>query len=282
MSIKPLLALPANAKIHELEFPDVTLAVLEVLPEGQPIATVQLVHGFTGSKEDFWELAQLLAAAGFRVLAHDHRGHNQSGHVSVDLYNIANFADDILKIQDHFGVGSSHLVGHSLGGMISRLAVIHNPDRFLTYTLLGTGPDASRDTTRYRNFANFVADRSMAEVWDSLSIHPDPAIAFGPSESWPAHTKQRWLSTDPQAHIATVNIIETEPDRTDELAATGVKFHSMFGEHDDVWTPEQQSAVARRLGATITSIPGCGHCPNEEDPVTTSRELVKFWNSLHD
>ena len=277
MSINPLLTLPSRANLHQVASAAGSLAVLELSPSGTPIATIQLVHGFTGSKEDFWTLAPLLADAGFHVLAHDNRGHNQSSHFSD--YQLEDFADDIIAVQDHFGVGSAHLLGHSLGGMISRLAVIRNPSRFDSYTLFCTGPDASRDTSRYQNFANFVEDKTMAEVWRRLTDKPDPDIAFGPSEDWPAHMKTRWLATDPRALTATVGIIANEIDRTGHLKKTAIPFHSVFGEFDDVWTPERQTLVGQQLGAKISSVAGCGHCPNEEDPATTANILVSFWNS---
>jgi hypothetical protein len=61
MNLEPRLDLPANARLFSVPSAGSDLAVLEVIPLGEPIATVQLVHGFTGSKEDFWELAPVLA-----------------------------------------------------------------------------------------------------------------------------------------------------------------------------------------------------------------------------
>lgn len=42
------------------------------------IADVVLVHGFTGSKEDFNLIGPLLADQGYRVLTFDNRGQHES------------------------------------------------------------------------------------------------------------------------------------------------------------------------------------------------------------
>ena len=279
MQLDSVLPLPHGAVLRQIQSNDSTLAVLDVQPAGEPIATIQLIHGFTGSKEDFWDLIPLLVDAGYRVISHDNRGHNQSSAAKNQNYSIEQFADDIVTIQDELDLTSTHLLGHSLGGMISRLAVLRHPVRFKSFTLFCTGPDASRDTSRYQNLANFISDKSMLEVWQQLVLEPDADIAFGPSDSWPAHKKQRWLNSDPIAIIATVEIIASEPDRTDDLSKVDMPFHSVYGEFDDVWSPAKQDEVANRLGAPVSSIANCGHCPNEDDPESTAKALVEFWKS---
>ena len=279
MQLDSLLPLPAGSTLRQIQSDGATLAVLDVTPQGEIAGVVQLVHGFTGSKEDFWDLIPLLVTEGYRVIAHDHRGHNQSLPVATSEYSIEHFADDIIAIQDELGITSTHLLGHSLGGMISRLAVLRHSNRFDSFTLFCTGPDASRDTSRYQNLSNFINEKTMHEVWQQLVAQPDSDIAFGPSDSWPAHKKQRWLNSDAAAIIATVNIIATEPDRTEKLSSIDMPFHSVYGEFDDVWSPEKQDEVAHRIGAPISVITACGHCPNEDDPKATAKALIEFWNT---
>ena len=43
-----------------------------------------LIHGFTGSKEDFAEMGPLLAARGYRVVTFDNRGQHESAHSQRD------------------------------------------------------------------------------------------------------------------------------------------------------------------------------------------------------
>ena len=67
------------------------------------IADVVLVHGFTGSKEDFNELGPLLAEMGYRVLTFDNRGQHESSHSKrEDGYSMPSLARDVIEIAQHY------------------------------------------------------------------------------------------------------------------------------------------------------------------------------------
>jgi pimeloyl-ACP methyl ester carboxylesterase len=277
MNLPALLDLPTNARLLTVSSAGSQLAVLEVLPAGEPLATVQLVHGFTGSKEDFWELSILLAQSGYRVIAHDHRGHNQSSHSDVSTYTIDQFAQDVISIQVALNIDEVHLLGHSFGGMVARLAAIKAPTKFKSFTLFCTGPTATLHIQDLVNLRDFMRGKTMAETWNSLKQNPKAEITFRPVDDWPQHVKKRWAATDPKSLMATVDMIVDETDRTDLLKSTGIPCHAVYGEFDDAWTPLQQDEVAARLGAPVSVISGCGHCPNEEDPIQTAKVLIEFW-----
>ena len=58
-----------------------------------------LVHGFTGSKEDFDFIAPLLVDRGYRVTTFDNRGQYQSPHsLREDAYTTASIARDIIEL----------------------------------------------------------------------------------------------------------------------------------------------------------------------------------------
>src|SRR5271166_2911629 len=104
-----------------------------------------LVPGFTGSKEDFLAILEPLAAAGRTVYAYDQRGQYQSPHAADrSAYAAAELAADMLAIADAVAKDADgvHLVGHSMGGLIAREAVLHQAAAFLSLTLLGSGPAA--------------------------------------------------------------------------------------------------------------------------------------------
>ena len=72
----------------------------------------------------------------------------------------------------------------------------------------------------------------------------------------------------------------TEPDRTDELAALGLPVLVVFGERDDVRSPDLQAATAERLGARTTRLAGLGHSPAAEAPEPTVAALLDFWSTV--
>ena len=82
----------------------------------------QLIHW----PEDF---CRLLAAEGFRVVRFDNRDAGASTHLPGRRYTLEDMADDTAGLLDALGVGSAHVVGASLGGMIAQTVAIRHPDR---------------------------------------------------------------------------------------------------------------------------------------------------------
>ena len=72
-------------------------------------------HGWPLSSDD-WD-AQLLffLAHGFRVVAHDRRGHGRSSQV-WDGHDMDHYADDAAAVVEHLGIQGAVHVGHSTGG----------------------------------------------------------------------------------------------------------------------------------------------------------------------
>jgi pimeloyl-ACP methyl ester carboxylesterase len=102
-----------------------------------------LVPGFTGSKEDFIPVLQPLASAGRRVVAIDMRGQYQSqGAHEADGYAPGELGADIIAIAEAIASDGQglHLVGHSLGGLVAREAVLAQAAQIISLTLLSSGP----------------------------------------------------------------------------------------------------------------------------------------------
>lgn len=98
------------------------------LPEGEPVATVQIAHGMGEHAARYDWTAGHLTAAGFIVYAQDHRGHGASstpdtyGDMGEDGWNrtISDAAELTTHIKaEHPGLPHA-LVGHSMGSMLSQ------------------------------------------------------------------------------------------------------------------------------------------------------------------
>jgi non-heme chloroperoxidase len=78
--------------------------------KGQPIV---FSHGWPLSADD-WD-AQILffLNKGFRVIAHDRRGHGRSTQVG-DGHDMDHYADDLAALTAHLGLKNAVHVGHSL------------------------------------------------------------------------------------------------------------------------------------------------------------------------
>jgi pimeloyl-ACP methyl ester carboxylesterase len=254
---------------------DVELAVLDVKPTGAPIASFLFIHGFTGSKEELVDVALLLAEAGIRSVIPDNRGQNQSSHATT--YGVHENALDAVELCHILELDRPHLVGHSLGGIIARDAVITAPESFSFITLLCSGPAAPHAVLhKFEACKEFLEPRTMVQARQELTAADENPTYFFIDPNPESLVSIRWDSSDKKSVLAHLDDIIFAPDRTAELAATGVKALVIYGENDDVWELTEQDDMAHRLGAEVVVIPNAGHCPNEDAPEILAQVLRRI------
>ncbi|MFB7181834.1 alpha/beta fold hydrolase [Streptomyces sp. NPDC056257] len=281
MSKPPRLTLPAATRAYLLTTDRGAFAVHEA---GEPVrGTALLVPGFTGSKEDFIGLLEPLAAAGYRVVAVDGRGQYESpGPREEAPYALEELARDVLAQVRALGSDRVHLVGHSLGGLISRAAVLRDPAPFASLTLLSSGPAAITEEQQARTKLLVAALEAMGDdmpaIWAAMRAH-DPQDAAADSAELAEFLRGRWVATVPEQLIVTGRVLISEPDRVAELGRTGLPKLVLSGAVDDAWPVPLLDEMARRLGAERVVVPGTGHSPNAEDPTVTAAALAGFWDA---
>jgi pimeloyl-ACP methyl ester carboxylesterase len=262
------------------------LAALDTGAEG-PLGTALLVAGFTGTKEDFAPILAPLADAGVRAVAIDQRGQYESpGPDDPAAYTVDELAADVLavvRVLRAESAGPLHLLGHSFGGLVCRAAVLTDPGAFSSLTLLGSGP--SRLTGRRAQLLDHLAPLLEAggvplvhETMEQLAM-TDPR-----AQAVPAPTREflsrRFLANSAAGLRGMADAMLGEPDRVEELAATGVPVLVAHGEADDAWLPHVQADMARRLGARHEVIDGSIHSPAVENPPRTAKLLLDFWRAV--
>jgi len=103
---------------------------------GGPV--VLLVHGWMFASDLNWGRQYApLAAAGYRVLAMDLRGHGR-GLRSTESFRLADCADDAAGVLTELGVRSAYVVGYSMGGPVTQLLARRWPDRVAGFVLCAT------------------------------------------------------------------------------------------------------------------------------------------------
>ena len=104
---------------------------------GQPIV---FHHGWPLSSDD-WD-AQMLyfVGKGFRVVAHDRRGHGRSSQVS-DGHDMDHYAADAAGVVEHLDLRNAVHIGHSTGGgEATRYVARHGKGRVTKLVLIGAVP----------------------------------------------------------------------------------------------------------------------------------------------
>jgi len=105
--------------------------------QGQPIV---FSHGWPLSA-DAWDAQMLFFGQnGFRVIAHDRRGHGRSGQ-PWDGNNMDRYADDLAELIEKLDLRDVILIGHSTGGgEVSHYIGRHGNDRVAKVVLVGAVP----------------------------------------------------------------------------------------------------------------------------------------------
>lgn len=248
--------------------------------------TALLLPGFTGSKEDFIALHEPLAARGYRTVAVDGRGQFESEGPERDetAYAQEELARDVLAQAAALAV-PVHLVGHSLGGQVSRAAVLLDPAPFASLTLMASGPAqiSVSQQQRVKLLRDALAVMDMGQVWDAIqAMEPPEETETGELDAGlddRDDLRRRWLATSPAQLIATGRQLCIEPDRVAELAAVRLPKHVLSGSQDDTWPVELLDDMAVRLDARRTVVQGAEHSPNTDQPLPTARALADFWDT---
>ena len=105
--------------------------------QGQPVV---FSHGWPLSGDAFEDQMFFLAQHGFRVIAHDRRGHGRSSQPwhgnDLDTY-----ADDLAELTAHLNLKGAVHVGHSTGGgEVARYIARHGTGRVAGAVLIGAIP----------------------------------------------------------------------------------------------------------------------------------------------
>jgi pimeloyl-ACP methyl ester carboxylesterase len=93
------------------------------------------------------EFCRRLAAGGRRVIRYDNRdtGRSTTCEPGNPRYTLEDMAEDAVGVLDASGLDRAHLVGMSLGGIITQLVAIKHPGRLLTATVIMSSPHGPED-----------------------------------------------------------------------------------------------------------------------------------------
>ena len=294
MSTPTSLELPEGVRRTTIDTARGAFAALQAAPASGVCEreAALLVPGYTGSKEDFTAILDLLADGSRQVVAIDMRGQFETaGPDDPDGYAAAALGADIRAVMH--ATGAMHLAGHSYGGLIGREAVLASAGSgFASFTLMSSGP-AALTGPRARELRAMLAALGCSDAG-----RPDKAVlGAGIAELWRTHLEpqaaaagvpghvvaflgRRMLGNDPDGLVLMAAHMLAAPDRTAELARLDqLPMLVIYGENDNAWSPAAQENMARRLGARRLCIPAAVHSPAVEAPATTAGALTQFWDA---
>jgi non-heme chloroperoxidase len=256
--------------------------------KGRPVV---FSHGY-GINGDMWNY-QIpdIAAAGYRCVIFDRRGHGRSDRPAVG-YEMDVFADDLSSVVDYLDLSDAILVGHSMGGgEIVRYLTRHGSARVAGVVL---SAPATPLVLKAEDNPSGIDPESLEASWALLKRDVGAFLAAftasGPNywgvdhavssllSSW---TIQQFVNTPPAILIAT-NKAFAYADYRNELREIEVPTLVIHGDADGGGTPLENG---RRTAALIPDsrlvvIPGAGHGVYASQAERYNSELLAFLSSL--
>jgi non-heme chloroperoxidase len=250
-----------------------------------PVVTFS--HGWPLSS-DAWDGQMLfLAQNGFRVVAHDRRGHGRSSQASSGN-DMNGYADDFAAVMEALNLTGATIVGHSTGGgEVARYIGRHGTKRVARAVLIAAVPPIMLKTpANPEGLPLEVFDGIRAGlVKDRSQFYKDLAQAFYGANRPGAKVSQGtldqfWLWSMQAGLLNAYESVKafSETDFTEDLEKFDVPTLVLHGEDDQI-VPVKDSAVksARLIkGAKDVYYPGAPHGITATHQDQVNAELLAF------
>ena len=143
----------------ELELPHVRMTALAWGPEDGRLALC--VHGFPDSAHSWRDVAPLLAAKGFRVVAPFTRGYAPTGPAPDGDYHLGALMTDLIDLHECLGGGTDAvLIGHDWGCFTANGLAAYAGSPFRAYVSMALPPVRAFDNSR----RSLVENLKMAAI----------------------------------------------------------------------------------------------------------------------
>jgi pimeloyl-ACP methyl ester carboxylesterase len=238
-----------------------------------------LVHGFAGSKEDFETVLPGLAADR-EVIAVDLPGHGESeGTDDPAAYSLVTTSAWLLRFADELGLEDFHLLGHSMGGLAVQRTAALASQRLASLILMGTGLGALREEAGDHITAVAIAarDEGIAAALEVVKQQPAPEFVVPTNPEREAFALRRFLALSQAAIVGGARNLITATPLGAFLYGIDIPVLVIHGEHDYVWLPAEQAALARTVaGARLVVVPAAAHSPQMENPDYWTKAVSAF------
>lgn len=252
---------------------------------GQPVL---FSHGWPLTA-DAWESQMFfLASQGYRVIAHDRRGHGRSDQ-PWEGNDMNQYADDLAELIEHLDLQDLVLVGHSTGGgEVTRYVGRHGTKRVAKVVLVGAVPPIMLKTDAYPGglplevFDGFreayLADR--AQFFLDIPTgpfygfnRPEAKVSQGLIQSW-------WMQGMMSGHKNAYDCIKafSETDFTEDLMSINVPTLILHGDDDQIVPIGNSALLSAKLvpDATLKIYPGGSHALGDTAKDEVNADLLAF------
>lgn len=253
---------------------------------GQPIV---FHHGWPLSGDD-WDAQMLFfLGQGYRVIAHDRRGHGRSAQVDGG-HDMDHYAADVAALAEHLDLRDAIHVGHSTGGgEAARYIARHGQGRVARLVLISAVPPQMLKTSKNpgglpmeafdglraalaANRSRFYRELASGPFYgfNRPGATPDTAIV----DNW----WRQGMMGGARAHYEGIKAF-SETDFSDDLAAIDVPALVMHGDDDQVVPIADSALLSAKLlkRGTLKVYPGLSHGMLTVNADVIDRDMLAFF-----
>jgi len=247
-------------------------------------------HGWPLSGDDWDTQLLYFLSKGYRVVAHDRRGHGRSSQVG-DGHDMDHYAADIAAVAEHLNLRNAVHIGHSTGGgealhyvarhgqkqkRVAKLVLISAVPPIMVKTERNPGGlalevfDGLRATLA-ANRAQFYLDLAGGPFYGFN--RPGARVSRGVVQNW----WRQAIAGGANAHYDGIKAF-SETDFTEDLKIVEVPTLVMHGDDDQIVPFADSGPLSAKLvkHSTLKVYPGGPHGVCQTDPDMVNRDLLAF------
>ncbi|GAA3800672.1 MULTISPECIES: alpha/beta fold hydrolase [Amycolatopsis] len=255
---------------------------------GQPIV---FSHGWPLSADDWDTQLLFFLAHGYRVIAHDRRGHGRSAQVA-DGHDMDHYADDLAALTSHLDLHDAIHVGHSTGGgEVVRYLARHGESRVSKAVLIAAVPplmvqtDANPGGLPKSVFDDLQAQLAANRAQFYLDLASGPFYGFNrpgaePSQGLIRNWWRQGMEGGAKAHYDGI-VAFSQTDFTEDLKKITVPTLVMHGDDDQIVPYADSGPLSAGLlrNGTLRTYPGFPHGMPATEADTINADLLDFIRS---
>ncbi|MEV6635391.1 alpha/beta hydrolase [Actinoplanes sp. NPDC051470] len=255
---------------------------------GQPIV---FSHGWPLSADDWDTQLLFFLRHGFRVVAHDRRGHGRSTQVS-DGHDMDHYAADLATLTTHLDLRDAVHVGHSTGGgEVARYIARHGEGRVAKGALISAVPPimvqsaANPGGLPKKVFDDLQSALAANRTGFYRDLAAGPFYGYNrdgaePSEAIIQNWWRQGMMGGAKAHYDGV-VAFSQTDFTDDLKAITVPVLVMHGDDDQIVPYADSAPLSAALlpHGTLKTYAGFPHGMPTTEADTINADLLAFIQS---
>jgi non-heme chloroperoxidase len=256
--------------------------------EGQPIV---FSHGWPLSADDWDTQMMFFLNHGYRVIAHDRRGHGRSSQTG-DGHDMDHYADDLAELTAHLDLKNAIHVGHSTGGgEVTRYIARHGESRVAKAVLISAVPPLMVKTpSNPGGLPKEVFDDFQAQVANNraqfyLDVPTGPFYGYNrPGAKVSQGVIQNWwrqgMMGGAKAHYDGI-VAFSQTDFTEDLKKISVPTLVMHGDDDQIVPYSDSGPLSAKLvkGAVLKTYKGFPHGMPTTNADVINADLLEFIKS---